>query len=498
MLIAIFALLLVSVVAIALIVSSGTDTSLAGNYRTSTSAYYAGLAGLEEGRGRLSWRNPGFINNAVANFLPLQPPTSSPPTGPTQLLYLVNPSNGETVAPLGSNPATYPDLEYSREFGSSPDPNAPVISSTFATATVPGPLYKWVRITPATESSLAIDVCPDGTIDFSKPVFFDPTHSTPLTGPKPSLIVPGSSCTPLSPLPPAARQVLEITALAVLPNNTQKLVQYVVYPSSLTMTFPAALTLVGKGVSYAGPSSASFNINGNDPTMGRTCSTPPASPVFAIGYTYASDNAAVLNGTNSNPSLYTGAVPLPPATPTPSIGVASFPPNLQTVNNWESVLQFIHQNYDVYLEPIAPATSVPGSALPSSSVMTNANPMTVFVDGDLDLTGWHQTGYGLLVVTGKLIYDPDASWEGVVLVIGKGTVTAPNHSGSGRIDGAILVAKTRGANGVVLPGPDLGASSVSYDPNVGGVGIYYNSCWISAALQPTSYKILSFREIPYP
>ncbi len=63
LLIAIFALLLVSVVAIALIVSSGTDSALASNYRTSTGAYYAALAGLEEGRGRLLLKNSAFINN---------------------------------------------------------------------------------------------------------------------------------------------------------------------------------------------------------------------------------------------------------------------------------------------------------------------------------------------------------------------------------------------------------------------------------------------------
>src|ERR1700682_2799095 len=121
MLIAIFALLLISVVAIALLVSSGTDTTLAGNYRTSTSAYYAGLAGLEEGRGRLSFSNPDFIYNKAPNFFAFtnQPP-NPPATGSNQLLYILNPENGETVAPTDlSNLATYPDLEYFKEFAAS-------------------------------------------------------------------------------------------------------------------------------------------------------------------------------------------------------------------------------------------------------------------------------------------------------------------------------------------------------------------------------------------
>ena len=62
LLIAIFALLLISVVGIALVVSSGTDSALAGNYRMAVGAYYAGRAGLEEARGRLLYKNPNYIN----------------------------------------------------------------------------------------------------------------------------------------------------------------------------------------------------------------------------------------------------------------------------------------------------------------------------------------------------------------------------------------------------------------------------------------------------
>src|SRR5882672_12045746 len=71
LLISIFVLLLISVVAIALIVSAGTESALAGNYRSSTGVYYAALAGLEEGRGRLLDRDPNsFKNTAAAGFLP--------------------------------------------------------------------------------------------------------------------------------------------------------------------------------------------------------------------------------------------------------------------------------------------------------------------------------------------------------------------------------------------------------------------------------------------
>src|SRR5437899_8080125 len=96
LLIAIFALLLISVVGIALIVSSGTDSALARNYRTSANAYYAALAGVEEARGRLLPTNPNCISlppNTVCNPQPIIPMPL------TQVVYIINPAGGETVAP---------------------------------------------------------------------------------------------------------------------------------------------------------------------------------------------------------------------------------------------------------------------------------------------------------------------------------------------------------------------------------------------------------------
>ena len=78
------------------------------------------------------------------------------------------------------------------------------------------------------------------------------------------------------------------------------------------------------------------------------------------------------------------------------------------------------------------------------------------------------------------------------MVIGKGTVTG-SHGGGGRIDGAMIVAQTRDAAGNILP--NLGPSSVLFDSAMGGLGVYYNSCFIQQALAPSTYKVLSFREI---
>ena len=58
LILAIFVLLIVAVAGIAMMAASSTETTLTGNYRSATGAYYAAMSGLEEGRGRLLPKNP--------------------------------------------------------------------------------------------------------------------------------------------------------------------------------------------------------------------------------------------------------------------------------------------------------------------------------------------------------------------------------------------------------------------------------------------------------
>ena len=125
---------------------------------------------------------------------------------------------------------------------------------------------------------------------------------------------------------------------------------------------------------------------------------------------------------------------------------------------------------------------------PEAVLSCNAH-ATVAVDGDLDLSTWTGTGYGVLLVTGTLIYNPSSTWNGLVLVIGQGNVVSTG-SGGGGIFGAVLVAHTR--DGVVQR-LDFGPTSWVAS---GGATIKYSSCWVNAVQQPITYKVLSFREIP--
>ena len=481
LLISIFILLLISVVAIALIVSSGTETALAGNYRSATGVYYAGQAGLEEARGRLYPKNPSSFQNTAPGFLPSPGVTLAVGS----IAYVLNPSPSEAA---GTLLATYPDTEYDNEFGGGSLAGATVTTtpSVWNTAPlsalgIPGPLYKWVRINPVTEKSLNVLVAPynSGPLDATTPIFYDGTQ----------LNISGSG-----------DQVLEITSLAVLPNGSQKIVQYLAAPNSITLPpFPAAITLLGNNVDYTGPFVNSWNVSGNDTISLGSC-TPGAS-VWAIGYYNNSDasyNSITASGAVATPPYknnYTGAGG---GGVKPNVGYigASIPGTFQKPSQLDALAQSITQNADAVIP--GPAT---GASLPSG--MSSSNLMTVVVNGDLDLTGWHNQGYGLLLVTGNLIYDPDASWYGIVLLIGQGYMTG-SRSGSGQFVGGVFLAKTRNTSGTLFPDPNLPnsngtggtyGSNIQFAPAMGGNGVYYSSCWINAALPTGQYNILSFHEI---
>lgn len=465
LLIAIFALLLISVVAIALIVSSGTDSALASNYRSSGTAYYAALAGLEEGRGRLLWKNPAFLNNTVANFVPS--------TGSTldvhQVLYIINPVGGESIVPTDpSNP--YADTEYGTEYdwGLAGATVQPFVNSVSPTGPDPGPTFKWVRITPVTEHSMGdVDVDAQNANDHLTPLFYDGTGLNRTS---------------------TGNQALEVTAFAVLPNGTRKMLQYVAGPLAVSIPFPAALTMLGStgnNVQFTGPGNSTFYVNGNDQYVVGVCA-PSASPVYAIGYANGSD-ASGINA--SPPAQFPG---FGGSSTVPSVGPVSLPASLQTISGLNSLVQNVISGADATFTPTPPSTSIFGSQLPTT--MSAANPMAIVVNGDLDLTSWHGVGYGLLLVTGTLTYDPDATWYGIVLLVGKGNFVS-TKAGTNQINGAMLIAKTVDNSGNPLA--SFGPASFSQTGgNPSGYGVYYSSCNIKAAQQPLTYKVMSFREIP--
>jgi hypothetical protein len=459
LLIAISALLLISVVAISLIVATGMETSLSGNYRSSTGAYYAARAGLEEGRGRLLSRNPNYFNTTSPGFIPATLALG-------QVRYVTNPVGVENVL------TAYPDTEYATEFGAPPPGGGVQTIASVAplpVAGITGALYKWVRINSITEASINIDVNGDHVLDNTTPLFFDGQHLN---------------------LNSTGQQALEVTSLAVLPDGTQKILQYVVAPTVLTMNFPAAVTAVGTytGATSFGNQSGGFGISGTD-----FCN--PAAEQYAVA------------GTNST-SITNLSGKLTPAGNYPGTGGSAGPPAIASVGSNAAGMQSfpdpLHPGQTLDLTSIAGLNqlvseiqSAADYTVPDCSTTSNlgsaSNPTVVMVTGNCSLSGNPSPpGSGILLVQGDVQY-VDHPYDGLILAIGTGVFEQP-ASRLTHFYGSLVLAQTVDPIShapLATPGtPTLNWLSGSGNPN-----LQYDSCLVTNALPTITYKTLSFREI---
>jgi Tfp pilus assembly protein PilX len=478
LLIALFALLLISAAATALILMAGTETAVDANYRSSTQAFYAAYAGLEEGRGRLSSSDPGAFGAFIAQ-----------PGGvlaPGQVRYVLNPSPGEAVDPTNlSSGNPYADFEYQKEWGVAVTGAAVQTTvSTAAQAGLLGPQYKWVRITATTEQSSGIDVNGDGSLDSVTPLCFD--------GANEYLRIGGGSCQQTPSGAGTGNQVFTITSLAVLPGGSRRLLEDQVAMTSPKLSFPAAVTLDGNGAGYAPPNSEPFYMNGNDRQGSNpfACGLPSQPALPAIGTVNTTDASTIAGEIpQQRQPHYVGSG----GSPSVQDIVGSLPTGYQSVASLDGPGGLTETLAAAATQVVGPPLgtnnlSTTYSSLPSYG--SAAQPLITVVNGNLNLSGG-VTGYGLLLVTGTLTISGTVGWRGAVLDIGQGAMTV-SGGGSNELDGAVLVAKTRDTSNALLA--SLGAPSLNWNGG-GGNGIYYDSCWLADAFTAMNDRVLAFREI---
>jgi hypothetical protein len=455
LLIAIFVLLLVSVAAMSMVMASGSEGALAGNYRSSTSSYYAAIGGLEEVRARLSPADPNAFGAAIA--LPMAVDT---------VYYVTNGVNGEVVDPKTSS-TKYEDKDYGKKHGT---PKVkPYINSIWTGAATPGPLYKWVRVNPVTEQSLGIDVNQDGALDNAKTLSYDSVSG------QLNLTDTGS-------------QAFEITSLATLPDGSQRLLAYIVGASPIPFVPDSAVStklaqtwgdaLNGTGLSDpackmpdgAGAKSGStITIPGG----GNVTGTPPLSPnnppaawdkqIAGLFNTITPTSPIDTTGTgvtgSGSPQIYSG--------PHATLGT---PPTV--VYNGSGAITAI-------TSPGSPGIYLAGSSNPTDP--TGAVTVNLGVN---TIGGAPVNGQGVLLVHGNLVIDITNGFNyfGLIVVTGDITMIANGKtSATSNIHGAIF-------------GGGKFSSTLS---NLGGsVFIHQNACMVNSALNTIAPQaILSFREI---
>ena len=263
-------------------------------------------------------------------------------------------------------------------------------------------------------------------------------------------------------LPGDNNRVVTLLSVARVGDATRT-IETVVQRRSLP-PLPAALTLDGPVADFDPANANPFRIDGWD-TSGN------GDHRHAIGVINDADDTLVSNEIpNPMTDNYTG---LGGEEPNVENIDADLAPEYATVSGLEGLVDA--------MEALATTTFNPGFGVsqPIGNIGTAADPEIVFVNGDADFGPG--TGHGILVVRGDFTLNGNFAWNGVILVIGQGTLLW-NGGGNGAINGGILIAKTRGTRSPSdLIGPQL-ASRGDIDIDFQGGGGNYIQMDVNASL----------------
>lgn len=119
----------------------------------------------------------------------------------------------------------------------------------------------------------------------------------------------------------------------------------------------------------------------------------------------------------------------------------------------------------------------------------NPDGVLTFVDGDFVLGPGSPTGQGTLIVTGNLTLNGNFNWNGVIMVLGSGSVQR-SGGGNGNIYGAMFVAKfaKTGASTDVFQAPTFNTSGG------GTANIQYNSFEVDRAKSVGGHAVRGIHE----
>ena len=475
LIIALLTLLLISAILMGMIVASNSETNISTNFRDEQTAFFAARAGIEEVRDRLrTGANPTLATNAY--FAATTTPLAGTANG---VLYVINPTNGEAVAPWSSANKYYDD-EIIKELGVALTGTGYIIpapsSAGNSYAATPPLAWKWVRVMIKPNKSDTPNATRVTSVDGQQNanrVCFNGSHE---------YTTAATTC--------PDKPVYELTALAVTPSGSRRMVQYEVSQGSFP-PIPGAIVFDGPTPSFSPPSSNSFSVSGTDvdhgPPPPNNVPCPAAANVPAMGG-YNAAAATALTNDVTRPGSYTSG-----ATATPAISnVSSQLGVLNTVDGLQALVNNV---------TAAAASNIYGaSPLPNPSTLnigSTASPVINVVQGDYTLSG-STAGSGILLVTGNLTFSGNPTYDGLILVIGQGTVTK-NGGGNGTLNGALLVANMFDGSGNPIP---LGAGSAPGSPSItwngGGTASFnYDSCWVNYGSQPLPFRTITDRELIY-
>ena len=477
LIVALLTLMLLSALLMGMIVTSNSETNISTNFRDEQTAFFAARAGVEEVRDRM--RPNATPTLATSTYFTTSPtPLAGAPNG---ILYVTNPSNGETVTPWLTTGTDYPDDEICKELtcvGGVPIGAwyVPAQSSGASYAAAPVLPWKWVRVMikpNKSDTGLARVTSVDGLTNANR-VCFNGTHE---------YTTMATTC--------PDKPVYELTALAVTKSGSRRMIQYEVSQGTFP-PIPGAIVFDGPTPSFNPPNSGAFAVNGTDVDQGPgTGGCPAAANVPALGGYNAASATTLTNDVSNRPTSYTSGLTATPA-------ISNVNSQLGTLNTVDGLQALVNNVTAAAASNIYGASPLPNpSTLNIGSIGPPISPVINVVQGDYTLSG-STTGSGILLVTGNLTFSGNPTYDGLILVIGKGTVTK-NGGGNGTLNGAMLVANMFDGSGNPIPlgaGNAPGAPSITW--NGGGTAQFnYDSCWVNYGARPLPFRTIADRELIY-
>jgi len=501
LLLVLLTLLLLTAIGLGMMYMSDTETSVNSNYRDTQLSFFAMRAGLEEMRDRMR-------SNSIA---PLTLPTTMPGAA-NSIVYIINPAGATDVVDPKNMASAYADDEFCQENFSGltsgtlgvpctagpPSASVAAYVNSFSpnTNTAAALKFKWVRITLKQNATI-----PGAKVDSTQPDGTQVCFQTAANQEIPLSLIPGgpyASCSAAQAAGKDASPVYVAVSLAVTPQGSRRIGQYEI--AGLSFTPPGgALGLDGPNASFSPrPSSSQYFINGNDSgaagysSSGGTGTCNPSGPstVPAISTGDAAGATAITTTITGNPnrsSQYTGSGSTPSVANAGSTGTGQYGGAWSSPSQLDALVNSLANVADV-----AYSCGIGTPCSPSGAVGTNANPQITYVSGDFNYGD--ASGAGVLVVTGTLSFNGNASFNGLVLVIGQGIVTE-SGGGNGGFNGTVFVAKTQSATSPYAELATLGSPLYSWNGG-GNSDIQYNSCWANIG-NSLHYSVIAMREEMY-
>jgi hypothetical protein len=293
-----------------------------------------------------------------------------------------------------------------------------------------------------------------------------------------------------------APKKLIVTSTGLGPKGATKILEMVVKPGSFDFEAPATITVRGaddgSGMSFGLGDSSRKIYSGVDASGSATL------PAFAVTNhdTRAAANSLAGGVTAASPGL--GVMPIDPllnpsaasANAAPSSPVNPAPPNVAKVpaflQSADTARAFLNQLQATAVAKGRYFTSWNGAS------GTTAAPAFTFIDGDATLTG----GAGLVVVTGNLLLHENYGFNGLILVLGNGSVTRQG-GGPSNFYGALVVAKfarTWPASENSLAHPFLAPTYNTQADQGNDVRMQYDSAAVASALELSGISVVHVRE----